>query len=128
MTMERPDDESRAYRVHGGEKIGSHDRVPEVGEVIENRYGTNSELAVSNIIAYNDEWAGLIRGDSHDRYQRIVIIKVDKWHIPEPDVTYNEQTDQGQIFIEKGVVEEALSVKEFIQRYLNTLSKESKED
>jgi len=115
--------EFRAFRVHGGEKIGSHDKIPEVGDVIENRYGTRSEWAVNNIVAHNDEWAAIMRGDYRDDYQKILIIKVNKWHIPKPDVTHDEKTDHEQIFIEKGVVKEVLSVNEFIRRYLNKLPK-----
>lgn len=116
-------EEFKVFRVHGGEKIGSHDKIPEVGEVIENRYGTKSEWSVENIIAYNDQWAAIMRGDSRDDYQHILIIQVGKWHTPTPDVTHDEKTDHEQIFIEKGIVEEVLTVNEFIQRYLNKLPK-----
>lgn len=113
------------FRVHGGEKMGSHDKMPEPGDVIENRYATPSARAVDNIIAYNDQWAAIMRNDPYDRFQKVILIKVEKYHEPKPDVSHDEKTDQAQVVIERGVVQEVMSVEEFRKRYGGDLKKEA---
>jgi len=115
---EQPSDYPVFFRVHNGEKIGSHDQIPQVGEVIQLRYATPHPESVDNIIFQNDQWAGVMRGDAYDGYQRVIVIRVTKSHQPVPDNSYDEKTDRDEVVIDEGVVEEVLTVDEFRGRYL----------
>lgn len=113
MSIESEAEKSFAYRVENGEKIGSSTTLPKEGDEITDKYATPSTTAVDNIIAYNDDWAVIMRNAPFDDYQRILIVEIHESHVPPEDVTHDEKTDQGQIVIDKGIIKKVMTVNEW---------------
>lgn len=106
---------SLIFRVVAGIRMGGPE-VPEVGTTLEEVYATPHPACIRHIIEYNDQHQSYHDGSQFDHSQQVAVIKVESFHIPEPDISYDPATDLDEV-VASGVVLKILNPEDFFARY-----------
>ncbi|MFW5704118.1 MAG: hypothetical protein ACOCXQ_04720 [Patescibacteria group bacterium] len=117
---------SKVFRVVGGLKVGSANQDILIGSQVEHKYATPYTDSVMAIMQSNDRDYYYHTRDPFDPFQVIIIIEVEDFEIPKPDLTHGLFADIDQVVV-NGMIVEILTPNEFID-YINVNGEEDNEN